>query len=252
MDFLRDPVWGFFGVIVALLIGAAAISLTLWLRNRKALTYDVISDVPIVTLRPGETNGIAEDIEIRYKGTTVRDVRLIVVRIWNSGNVPIVPNDYVEPLSLTFRGQLLASDVIDSTPPQLRRDLFAGGGVGPDTATVAFKQVLLNAGDSVSVQAVLTRFKGDVMLEGRIVGVSSIRRWKPPLGTRVSLVSATGVSIVFAVVLTALFDVAVRGTVSQVVGVVSGATAVVAAVVALYYTNRQLRKDLRILQRQRR
>jgi hypothetical protein len=58
----------------------------------------------------------SEALEIRYKGSPVHDVRLLVVRVWNSGNKEIVPTDYDEPLLLQFGGQLLTWDVIESTP----------------------------------------------------------------------------------------------------------------------------------------
>jgi hypothetical protein len=176
MDSLRDPVWTFVGVVVAILIAAVIVSVTLWLRNRKALSYEVVSDVPLVTISHGANDSATEAIEIRYNGNPVQDVRLVVVRLWNSGNVPIAQNDYDEPLTLQFGGQLLASDVIESTPPALKKKAIAGGGIGPGYAAIAFHNLVLNPRDSITVQALLTDFTGDVSVEGHIVGIPSIRR----------------------------------------------------------------------------
>ena len=177
MDFLHDPVWTFIiGIAITAIVGAGGIYATLWVRNRKALSYEVVSDVPLVTVSHGANNSVTEDIEILYKGNPVHDVRSVTVRVWNSGNVPVVPDDYVRNFGLRFSGNLLASDVIESIPPDLKEDAIAGGAGGTDFSITMFKHLLLNPRDSITVQALLTDFTGAVSVEGHIVGIPSIRR----------------------------------------------------------------------------
>lgn len=169
--------WSLVIGIAGVIISVLTIILSLRQRSRKSMSYEVISDLPLVTVSHDAKNNVSEAIEVLYKGRPVKEVRLVTVRFWNSGNVPIVPDDYVKPIELVYGGDLLASDVI-ATIPTGQRDLIAGGGIGPGFSAVGFRHILLNPNDSVTVQAVLTNFHGDVRLDGHIVGVptESIRR----------------------------------------------------------------------------
>lgn len=177
MNFLRDPIWTFVGIVVGAIVGGAAIYFPLR-RTRKALSYEVVSNVPIVTVQRGANNVVTENIEIRYKDKPVHDVRLIVVRVWNSGKLPIVPDDYVESITITFWGNMLASDIVETSPASLKRNVIGGGGIGPGFQAVALRNILLNPGDSVTVQALMTDFTGRVDADARIAGVSSIQQAK--------------------------------------------------------------------------
>src|SRR5438445_4223381 len=106
MDFLRDPLWQFIGVIVALI----AIFLTIAQRSRKEIVYEVVSDTPILSVR-GE---IKDQIQVLYKGKPLADARLIILRVWNLGNTPISLNDYVEPINFDFgqKAEILDADIL--------------------------------------------------------------------------------------------------------------------------------------------
>lgn len=181
MDFLRDPIWTFVGVVAAVLIGFGGIWVTMWLRNRKALSYEVVSAFPIVTVNHAAKT-LTEAIEIRYHGMPVKDVQLVVVRIWNSGNVAIAPDDYVKTgnyvrsIEVSFGGQVLAAGVVSTVPPMDPNELLMPGGTGPDTTSVKFQPILLNPKDTITLTALVTNYTGKVEVTGRIVGVSAIRK----------------------------------------------------------------------------
>lgn len=175
MTFLRDPIWTFVGVVVGAIVGGAAIYIP-FRRNQKAISYEVVSNVPIVTVQRGANNVVTENIEIRYKDRPVHDVRLVVVRVWNSGKLPIAPADYVAPIMIKFWGNMLASDVVETSPTSLKRDVIGGGGAGTGYQAVGFRNVLLNPNDSVTIQALMTDFTGKVEVDARIVGVSAIQQ----------------------------------------------------------------------------
>lgn len=168
-------IWSLVVAIASILVGVGGIVVALWVRNRKGLAYEVISNVPIVTVVHDANNAVTQALEIRYNGSPVRDVRMVVIRVWNSGNVPIVPGDYEDPITLSFGGQMLACDVIDSTPKSIQYKVFAGGGTGPDRSSWTFHPIMLNPGDCVTLQAILANFSDTISVDARIVGVSKIQ-----------------------------------------------------------------------------
>src|SRR5947209_5346897 len=116
-DPLRDPVWQFIGVAVALLIGIVAIFIaTISYRQqqrRKEITYQVISDAEIASVHKALENRI----EIRLDGDPVKDARLLVLKVWNSGNSSIIAEDYFDPLKFeVIEGKILSSEVLKTEP----------------------------------------------------------------------------------------------------------------------------------------
>ena len=119
-DPLRDTVWQFIGVVVAILIGIAAIIIAFksyrQQRHRKEITYQVVSDAPIASVNKAVENRV----EIRLDGNPVKDARLLVLKVWNSGNVAIKSEDYFEPIMFEVEGgKVVGSDVLETEPSDL-------------------------------------------------------------------------------------------------------------------------------------
>ncbi len=169
-DFLRDSTWQF---AVATLIGVSAIVVSIVAyvlqRNRKLLIYEIISSTPLVSVKD-EVEG---KLQIIYDGAEVSDVHLVVVRISNSGNVPITSNDYDRPL-IVYTGvdsRILSVEVSETEPKDLKVAINA------DETTTVLQPLLLNGGDSVTIRLLVTRLVG-VHVDGRIVGVKDIKESK--------------------------------------------------------------------------
>lgn len=173
MDALRDPIWGFIGVVV----GTAVTIMVAWrFRSHKALSYEIVSSGPLVTVTRNAKGEVTQDLEIRYKGNEVRDLQVVVVRLWNSGNVPIVETDYRKPIQFEFGGSLLAYDVIEAEPSHLRESGFNGAGSSPTHCGVQLKPIDLNQGSSLTIQVLLTNFDGTIEPpKGYILGVRKIQ-----------------------------------------------------------------------------
>lgn len=225
MDLLQSPAWTFIGVLATIIVGFIGIYITLWTRNRKAIAYEIVSDTPIVAVRRNsgirrDDGDIAEGIEISYKGQSVNEVRVVAVRIWNSGNVPITASDYVEPISLSFSGQLLGYDALKSQPDELRKDIIVGAGSGPDQSGIQLKTVLLNQKDSVTIQAVLTNFSGNIQVRARIVGVSTVRRVGRNQYSRTEVIWSA--AALLAGILTSIVSFVLAGSVREVAALIGG------------------------------
>lgn len=179
MELLRDPLWQFVGAILTLLAIGASV-LIYWLRRRKKrLSYEIVSSNSLLSMR----DELGRNLEIKYGGREVENVHLVNVKVYNSGNVPIKSDDFERRLSLDFGdgARVLSSEVRSTDPESL--DLSHTD----DLNKISFEPVLLNSKDSFSVKALVSEYEGDLSVDARIVGVSSIRRG--PEGQRTTLVA---------------------------------------------------------------
>lgn len=182
MQFLQSPIWVPLSVIVPILTFFGGIYVAWKVRKRKALVCEVLSNVPLVSVRQDLLGKDAEDIEIYYHGTPVKNVQVVVVRIWNAGNVSIAESDFVKPLELRFDGQVLTAAITQATPSQLRSEALdkASLKVYEDNVTaVQLQPFMLNKGDSMTLQVILTNSSGVVVPIARILEVPEIQSIGP-------------------------------------------------------------------------
>lgn len=160
---LRDPIWQFVGIIV----GMAVAFLIFWLQqSRKELSYEIVSQTPLVSVQ----DEARSRLQISFDGKPVEDVTLIVLRLQNSGNVPITPADYIRPVTFNF-GQsaaILSAEVTESVPSNI------GASIKTVSDTVELAPVLMNGDDSMTLKVLLTRGDGTVSADARIVGVNQL------------------------------------------------------------------------------
>lgn len=173
MDFLRDPVWQFIGVITAL----AALLLTILLYKRqvrrKEMLWDVIESVSLSSFN------LSESVKstIVYKTLRLDDVNLIYLKIWNSGNIEILPNDFNEPIKIDFgkKSKILEVVLLEAKP----KNLAETASIGIEANCVKLMPLLLNSGDLIKLKVLITKFSGntsDVKVEARIAGIKQIYR----------------------------------------------------------------------------
>jgi hypothetical protein len=85
VNLLRDPIWQFIGVIIAL----SALILSFWLyikqTTKKELLWDITKHVSLSSFN------ISEKVKstIMFEKTRLEDVSLIYLKVWNSGTVEI-------------------------------------------------------------------------------------------------------------------------------------------------------------------
>src|SRR5437016_5414582 len=87
------------------IIGAGALLASLftliyfqWWRNRKRLSYEILSDVLLISAE----EEIRDEVEIFYKSTPVKNVRLIVIKLINDGYLPIKQDDFEKSIAFIF------------------------------------------------------------------------------------------------------------------------------------------------------
>lgn len=170
-EILRDPWWQFIaGVAFAFVAIVVPILIYLKQRQRKALSYEILSRTPLLSIEE-EVKG---KLKILFNNNPAQDVHLVVVRIINSGNVQIVSDDYERPVSLDFgeNTQIFTTEVSDANPKSLRPN------VNIENTKVVLEPVLLNSRDSITLKMLVGQFDSQkqISVDGRIAGVKDIRK----------------------------------------------------------------------------
>lgn len=164
LEFLRDPVWQFIGAI----FGFIAIVLFWRTRQNKLLSYKVIANSPLFSVKD-ENRG---KLQVLFDEKPVENVYFIVVKIFNSGNIPIKSSDYEYPVNFNFgdKAKLLSAEVIETKPPDMKISATI------DETRVSLTPTLMNENDSVTVKMLVDQFNGQILVEGRIVGIKAIKK----------------------------------------------------------------------------
>jgi hypothetical protein len=162
---LRDPMARTILAIVAICLTASLFLLGQRLR-RKALTY-TISETRILSIHE-EVKG---RVQILFDGAPVRDVRLFMITIKNSGSEPIRAEDFERPLGFRWEGQaqILTTDLVSARPTSLRPLIKTGA------SEITLAPLLLNGGDWLQIKALVNE-SGAHSVDGRIVGVKEVKQ----------------------------------------------------------------------------
>ena len=90
------------------------------------------------------------EVKILYKNKSVSNVRLIILKIWNSGSTPILPQEYIDPIKFEFEEneEILDADVLETVPSNIKDKAKAS--MKLDTKSVTFEPLLLNSKDSIT------------------------------------------------------------------------------------------------------
>jgi hypothetical protein len=162
---------------------AILVTVYLWrLTHKKQLSYSLGRHDPLLNLK-----GLARnDLDISFGGHSAIDAFLVTVRIFNSGHIPINPADYQTPVSLLFNPgtQLLTVSIIETGPVDLEDRIKERDGKKQsllqkvEDERILLAPVLLNAGDSITIQILARNVTDKVKVTGHIYGVKKILIWK--------------------------------------------------------------------------
>ena len=112
LDAFRDPMWQFIGAISGIGALMVAIIAVFVQRRRKELSYEVLSNSPVLSVR----EEIEGKLVILFEQQPVKGVQLLEVKLMNSGNQPITSSDFEAPVALEFgeRSRILTGEVTDT------------------------------------------------------------------------------------------------------------------------------------------
>jgi hypothetical protein len=117
IDVLRDAIWQFVGVILALI----ALLVTVWIyrkqKTRKLVVWDARSIVPLLSV----DKALEDKLQITFRGHAVTEAYMANIMLSNCGNMPITRQDYDEPLTLLLSGsgEVVSLDVTSNTSTEV-------------------------------------------------------------------------------------------------------------------------------------
>ena len=169
MDFLRDPIWQFVGVMIAVVTLYFSISIPLQQKNKKEVLYEIVSTSSLSSFK------ISSKIKmsILFAGRHLSDVSLVYLKLWNNGSAEIEPNDYIEPITFNFGTgvKILEAIVLDTEP----KDIFEKVTIEQSTHKIIIHPLLLNSKDYVILKVLLDKFEGVINVNARIKGVKQVK-----------------------------------------------------------------------------
>lgn len=172
-QFLRDPIWQFVGVAISLVALVVAVVAIRTQQQRKVLAYYFSSERPALYL---VNSAFEQRLVLTLDGKPVQGLSTYDVAVFNDGNVPVVPGDFIEPLCVQFSesSKVLAVAVTDTNPTNLN--------VSVDTSARISKvaPVLLNPGDEFVLQFLVDQTDDShyqsPTIAGRVAGVSKLEQ----------------------------------------------------------------------------
>jgi len=169
---------------IATLFGIT-VSTTLWILNQrnKEISFNILREENLIRVR-----GTARKrLEVTFDGKPVEDLSLAIVRIFNSGHLPVQASEFQVPINLKVAGlaNILSASVLSTSPGDLD-ERFSKDGVSAPMITiepqkVTLNPVLLNRQDSITIQLIIKDYSGNLTVGGHVLGVRNLKQWHPPI-----------------------------------------------------------------------
>jgi hypothetical protein len=139
-------------------------------RGRKRLEYLVVSNIRVVP------RSVSTKLGVVYDGSPVPDASILIVRLVNTGDKAVRAEDFNSDLAIRIEG---AHQVVSALATRSRpTDLGPEVSVGEDRVLVA--PLLLNPGDMIELQLLVSGIASIATVEGRLADVSIVARKELP------------------------------------------------------------------------
>ena len=175
LDFFRDQIWPFIGVLIAFLALIITIIISIFQKKKKAITYEILSKYNLLTSK----EKLEGKIKVLYEGIEVNDVQFLLIRIENSGKVGIPKSDYERPISFIFEPEtaIISGEVTFAKPASLITNLDI-----IDQNEIVLNPVLMNSKDVLEIKLILANTIDEKFsVDGRIKDVKDILKKKPSI-----------------------------------------------------------------------
>lgn len=132
----------------------------------KGLSYEIKSISSLVATDIG-TNGA---LKVVYEGTAVSYPYLTIIRIENTGNLPLLKNDFDGPLNIVLGQNVEIFDVsiLEKNPESIKVN------ISERENRIEIAPTLLNENDSMTIKIITGGTKPEPNIYGRIAGVKDI------------------------------------------------------------------------------
>jgi hypothetical protein len=171
MEFLRDSIWQFIGVVVAIIF---PLILLIFQRNRKDLSYEIVSNVPIVSVG----KEISHRVQVLLENRLVTNVNLVILKLQNSGNVSIRTEDFDQDSPIIFNFgkniEILEADLLETKPKAIINRVK----VRLTKKELILMPLLLNKKDEIKFKLLIKDYKGFLNIDSSIDGIKQINRYE--------------------------------------------------------------------------
>jgi hypothetical protein len=170
LSVFEHPAWGVIQTIFAFAAVIIAIIIFLKQRQKKEFSYEIISDMPLIVVGEETEKG---KLEIRYEGKEIEQAYTGIIKVFNSGNVPIDEDDFASPVAIcsSETGQILTAEIVEREPDDLQASIDIIDG------EVVLSPTLINGGDALTLRIICTTPCTGMIVKGRIKGVKRIKKF---------------------------------------------------------------------------
>jgi hypothetical protein len=165
----QNHVWQWIGVVTGFL--ALIVALSSLSHNIKKLQVAVLINRPMLQF---QQSGI-ERPELLYRGAIIPNPSEIIVEVANIGRIPILPRDFIQPITFEFQKglKLYEAQLLNSNPPNIGMSLNGGEN------TAWLQPVLLNPEDKVTIRFIVSNISPEylpdsVNVSARIIGLQRV------------------------------------------------------------------------------
>jgi hypothetical protein len=162
----------FLGIAFAILgIVASIITSLLIYSNQKStreISWSIVSDTPVLSVN----KELADDLQVLFHDHPISDARLVVLRLSNTGNVPILREDFDGAIRFEFGNEtkILSAELISTEPAQLKDKVP----FKVDAENISLGPLLLNSKDTIIFKVLVAGYQGNVNADARIAGINQI------------------------------------------------------------------------------
>lgn len=165
LDLFRDPIWQFLGFLLAIL----SLGFTFWIywhqRQIKELAFGNISSRRLLSI----SDEVSSRVKVELDGIPVNNLHLLVYALKNSGHKAILPSDFQKPFTISFnKGKIVSAEITAQLPLNLDAKIEI------TETEVELRPLLLNTGDQLLLQVLLSASEPDINVDARILDISKL------------------------------------------------------------------------------
>lgn len=135
-----------------------------WWNKRSQISIETKSTVAFVA-----SSQPIKNLEFTYNGRKVSELQKIVLLLKNSGRTPIVKDDIVSPVTITFSAdEILEAALVRQTPPNLNVTISSQKNL------ITFAFALLNPGDEAEIEVLTAGKYSGYSAEARIKNIDAV------------------------------------------------------------------------------
>lgn len=193
-DILHDPLYlTLLGILATLLAGIIGALVTYWIflkqRIKKEITYRILADAPIASLNQLLANinaQIKDRLQILFDGKPVENLRVLIIKVWNSGNVDVwllnskdadvKHEEGDKPIRFEFKGRRVVGivgletepkdDVID--PEDLKAYFTQFSLTSLQLEFIELPHCILKPKQSIELTLLITGNEGEIIRRGKL------------------------------------------------------------------------------------